>query len=289
MTRCDRVIGERSAPGPSAARKCFVWKAGRVFRRCAAAALVLLGCGSEPPGAGAAAGGSAPGSRDGAGSGAGGGPVAPLVDPLGRARCQAPDTASASPADIERAVAWINALPKPTSVACFVESLARPLKIYATDSTLSAQPAHSYRSPRVFIQLDKLWLSVVVDGDSSRLIEFGLLVDDQSTRSLKGELKLPLDAPVPSSTPFDRVRYDGGTSCALCHANEQQETAFGTAFSSDALRPRPESRVSIDSLRSERQACDWQVEPHRCEMLSAIFDGGTVTEVQFPETMRTFF
>lgn len=287
MTRCDRVIGDRSAPNQSAVRKTFAWKTGRAFCGCLVAVLVLLGCGSEPSGAGAASGASAGGATSMGGGG--GAPAAPSVNPLGRARCQAPDMASASPADVERSVALINALPKPTSVACFVESLVRPLNIYATSSTLSAQPADSQRSPRVFIKLDKLWLSVVVDGDSSPLIEFGLLVDDQLTRSLKGELKLPIDAPIAPSTPFDRVRYDDGTLCGLCHANEQQETKFGMAFSSDALRPRPEGRVSVDALRLEARACDWHVEPHRCEMLSAIFDGGGVNEVQFPETMRTFF
>jgi hypothetical protein len=48
-------------------------------------------------------------------------------------------------------------------------------------------------------------------------------------------------------------------------------------------------RVALDKLLAERQRCDWNVEPHRCEILSAVFDGGTVVEEVFPATMPTFF
>jgi hypothetical protein len=198
---------------------------------------------------------------------------------------------SASPGDVEQAVQLLNALPKPTSVACFVESLARPLTVYATSSPFSAQPALSPASPRLFIKLGQLWLSVVIDGDSSYLMEFGYLIDQEQMRSIKGELQLPLDAAIAPSAPFDRVRYQNGTVCGLCHLDEHQEmgVAFATAFSSAAFRPRPDSRVSLDNLRIANQTCDWQVEPHRCEMLSAVFDSGEVSEVPFPDTMKTFF
>jgi hypothetical protein len=42
-------------------------------------------------------------------------------------------------------------------------------------------------------------------------------------------------------------------------------------------------------LRSASATCNWQTESHRCEMLSAVFDGGIVIEEAFPEAMSTFF
>ena len=232
------------------------------------------------------------------GTGAGGSPstagnggVAAALNPLGRARCVAPSGVSASPQSIQEAVQLLNALPKPTTVACFVESLARPLTTYATSSPISAQPALSFVSPRVFIKVGPLWISIVIDGSSSYLIEFGELVDEIEWRSIKGELELPLYDLIADSAPYDQVRYNNGTVCGFCHNSERraENIPFENAFSSIAFRPRPDSRVSIDSLRIQEQACDWQLEPHRCEMLSAVFGGGVVEETPFPTDMDTFF
>lgn len=238
------------------------------------AVLVLQGCSAAPDDTRAPQGGS------------------PGVNPLGRPRCQAPAGVSGSPATIEEAVNLLNALPKPTSVACFVESLDRPLTAFATSSSLSAQPALSHRSPRVFLRLDKLWLSVVVDGESSYLVEFSQALDTEPLRTIKAELLLPLTEAVPQSLPYERVRFGTGTACGLCHTGETRAdgVSFTDAFASAALRPRPETRVSIDEkLRLESASCDWQVEPHRCELLSSIFDGGTVVEEAFPHAMPTLF
>jgi hypothetical protein len=218
-------------------------------------------------------------------------PPDPPTNPLGRARCQAPAGFDGSPRTIEDAVALLDGLPKPTSVACFVESLARPLAIYAVDSVFSAQPALSAQSPRVFIKIDQLWLSVVVDGDSSYLLEFGYRPSDAVPTSIKGELAFPLTEVIPPSAPFDRVRDDNGTVCGACHYSEErvEDVSFAEAFASVAFRPRPESRVPVETLRAESAACDWSVNPHRCEMLSAIFDGGTVNEAPFPDDLPTFY
>lgn len=250
-----------------------------------AAVFLTLGCGvpDDPAriGADPSVGGAGPIT------GAGG---AAAVNPLGRARCQPPSGVSGSPKTTQEALNLLNALPKPTSVACFVESLDRPLTVYATSSAFSAQPALSAASPRVFIKLDNLWLSVVLDGDSSYLIEFGEEIPADEPRSIKGELQLPIDQPIAPSAPYDRVRYGQGTVCGLCHYGEAAaEGSNLNAFSSIAFRPRPDSRVAIDSLKSAATACDWQSQPHRCEMLAAVFDGGAVAEVPFPESMSTFF
>lgn len=254
-------------------------------------AALALGCGApdpaQPIGDSSTAGGTSAGGALAGGGSAGGS----SANPLGKARCAAPLGVSASPRNTEEAVLLLNALPKPTSTACFVESLARPLTAYATFSVFSAQPALSVKSPRVFLKLGQLWISLVIDGESSYLLEFGTLLADDPSRSIKGELLLPVDAPVPASAPYDRVLYGTGTACGLCHTGEQRVASipFATAFSSIAFRPRPDSRVSIDELRAQAQVCDWQREPHRCEMLSAVFGGGAVSETAFPDSMATFF
>ena len=249
------------------------------MKRLAVVLLLLNACGSAEDG-------DQLGSR-----GSGGAPANPAnaPTPLGRERCRA-GSATGSPQSIDQAVSLLNALPKPTSVACFIESLDRPLFAFATNSPFSAQPALSTRSPRVFIKTGDLWSSVVIDGDSSQLIEFGHLLPG-TMRSIKGEVKLPLEAPLAPSAPFDRVRYAEGTACSLCHFHEQQETLPGVsgAFSSVAFKPRADTYVSLEGLRAEARACDWKAEPHRCEMLSALFDGGTVVESAFPDSMETFF
>jgi len=218
--------------------------------------------------------------------------VAPPKNPLGRARCQAPAGTSAAPRDSQEAVALLNALPKPTSVACFVESLARPLAIQATNSIFSAQPALSDASPRVFIKLAQGWISMVVDGDGSYLLEFGDIMADDPSRSIKGELQLPLEAPVAPSAPYDRVMFnDTVTTCGFCHYDERRADSlpFPTAFASIAFRPRADSLVGVDSLRTQYQSCDWQTQPYRCDLLSAIFGGGEVVELPFSPSLPTFF
>lgn len=211
--------------------------------------------------------------------------------PAGHSRCAAPIGVDAFPQTIEAAIELLNALPKPTSVACFVESLARPLSAFATDSITSAQPALSARSPRVFLHMGPLWLSIVLDGESSYLVEFSQQQQD-ANRSTKGELLLPLIAPVSASAPYERVAYNtGGTACGLCHYDEREESVPGMTgvFSSTAFRPRPETRVDLEVLRQDAASCDTRLEPHRCEMLQALFGGGDVLEVPFPETMETFY
>jgi hypothetical protein len=211
--------------------------------------------------------------------------------PLGRTRCQAPEGTSGAPRTIEETVQLLNGLPKPTSVACFVESLERPLDAFATKSVFSAQPALSAQSPRVFLRKGLLWTSIVIDGESSSLIEFGYMMVGERLQSIKAELALPLAAPVPPSAPYDRVREGEGTLCGACHFGERKvpELTFAEVYASEAFRPRPESYVSIEQLRHEAERCDVKAQPQRCEMLAALFDGGPVTETIFPESMLTFF
>ncbi len=258
------------------------------MRRLLALGLVTLACGGaeETTGSLPSAGGSASG-----GSGGSGGAPVDLPNPLGRYRCKAPVGANGSPQTIEEAVLLLNALPKPTNVACFVESLSRPLTIFATNSPFSAQPAFSNKSPRVFIKTGQLWSSIVIAGDASELIEFGYIIPN-TVRSIKAELHLPIQTAVPPNAPYNRVLFgESGTACGLCHGDEQLEKVgdLTNVFSSIAFKPRADSHVSLDSLRLEAETCSWQAEPARCEMLAALFGGGPVVEEAFPESMVTFF
>jgi hypothetical protein len=259
--------------------------AGAGVKRTTVASLVWLAVASAS--CSAADGGPAATTTGGSGAVAD-----PPKNPLGRPRCQAPAGVSARPRDTQEAVALLNALPKPTSVACFIESLARPLSIQATSSVFSAQPALSAASPRVFVRLGQSWLSMVVDGSSSTLLEFGDIVADEPTRSIKGELELPVQAAVAPSAPYDRVLFsETGTTCGFCHYDERRadNLPFPQAYASIAFQPRPDSLVSLASLRAEYQACDWTTEAYRCDLLWSIFGGGEVIELPFSTTLPTFF
>jgi hypothetical protein len=210
--------------------------------------------------------------------------------------CQPPAGVSGSPRTIEEAVTLLNALPKPTSVSCFLESLDRPLYASATNNFLSAQPAFSSASPRIFLRIEQLVLSVVPEGPGSHLIEFSYLIEGDA-RSVKAELGLPLADAVPAWAPYDHVRPTdsaglarGGTVCGGCHAQEERFQAidFATAFSSVAFRPNPSHRVQLETLAQAQKSCDARAQPERCAMLTALFDHGPVLQAEFPNTMLIF-
>ncbi len=197
---------------------------------------------------------------------------------------------SGSPRTIEDVVTLINALPTPVTLPCFLENLARPLRLFATKSVFSAQPAAGERSPRIFIFLDPLILSVVPEGDTSVLLELSVLESD--TRSLKGEIPFPVTEPLEPSAPYDRLLGNEGlTSCGFCHREEQPAAAlpFANAYISDAIRPQPISEVDLADVREQHRLCDADTEPERCDMLRALFDYGEIERGEFPPEMPTFF
>ena len=71
---------------------------------------------------------------------------------------------SGSPTTISEALILINTLPKPTTLACFLEALDRPLTLYMTESDRSLQPSPGPRSPRTFVLRGDLEMSFVVEG-----------------------------------------------------------------------------------------------------------------------------
>jgi hypothetical protein len=209
--------------------------------------------------------------------------------------CPPPLGVTARPRTIAESVALVNALPRPVTVACFLESLERPLFVNATRSFISLQPAIGTRSPRLFLMFEGMSVSVVPDGSGSKLLEFGEFVTPE--RTLKAEIKTPVVAEVKPADPFlSPIATSGSnagvsTTCRTCHAQEErwEPIGFADAYVSDALRPDPRSDVPLPGVAAERDACPDDDHGERCTMLRALFDHGEVSQRNFPETLPTIF
>lgn len=204
--------------------------------------------------------------------------------------CRAPSGVNAAPQSIDETVTLINALPKPLTLSCFLESLDRPLRISASESTFSAQPANGTRSPRVFLFSGPLVVSVVPEGPGLPLLELSEL--GPNARSVKAEIHFPVEGPLAPEAPFARVVQNGsGTSCGTCHGQEQPERTLNgtTVYSSRALQPAPQELVPVESVRGEAQKCDEAAEPERCVLLKAIFSHGAVEHQPFPADLPTIY
>lgn len=183
-----------------------------------------------------------------------------------------------APSTIEDLVALVNALPKPTSLPCLLESFDRPLSVYATTSVAGAQPAAGPENPRIFLFIGDLTMSVVLEGEASRTLEMSYAIGDR--RSIKAEVSFPVHDALPPSAPYDQIEFGNGTSCGLCHGGETRvdSIAFATAWASDAFQDEPEQALPFSFLRQSAIDCDPEVEGEagRCEMLDAIFGHGDV-------------
>ena len=196
----------------------------------------------------------------------------------------------APPSTVFEVIERVNELPRPVTLPCFIESLPRPLELNATDSFLSAQPAAGRRSPRAFLFADPLIMSIAFGGSGSRLLELGEARPDG--RSLKAEIEFPVTEELPRTVPFERILFvEGLTSCGVCHSEERPapDVMFTTAFESQAYRPQPSERVSLESLRVEHERCDSVLEPERCALLQAVFGNGAVSDRDFPAALATFY
>lgn len=209
--------------------------------------------------------------------------------------CQPPTGVSARPRSIAETVDLLNALPRPVTIPCFLESLDRPLHLNATTSFISLQPAVGRRSPRLFLMFEGMSLSVVPEGSGGKLIEFGQFVTPD--RTLKAEVATPITAEVQPGDPYRSPtsaagpRAGPGTVCRTCHGQEERATEidYAEAFHSVAFRPDPRSRVPVEAVRAERDACEAQDTGDRCAVLRALFDHGEVLPRDFPETLPTIF
>ncbi|MEM9457358.1 MAG: hypothetical protein AAGF11_24475 [Myxococcota bacterium] len=180
------------------------------------------------------------------------------------------------PATIEQVVDLVNALPKPTSLPCLLESLERPLAIYASTSTAGAQPATGPHNPRIFVLMGDLVMSVVSEGEARQTLELGLAIGER--RSIKAELVFPVEGMLGPEAPYEQVEFGVGTSCGVCHGAEAQVSTIdvATAWASDVFQDDPDQELSLSFLRQSARDCDPQAEPERCEMLGAIFGHGEV-------------
>ena len=164
---------------------------------------------------------------------------------------------------------------------------ARPLELVATTSVVSAQPAAGRTSPRIFILQPELALSVVPDGAGVTLLELSEWMTP--TRTLKGEVELPLTAPLTADAPFTRVHSSFSvTSCGLCHRNEAPHPSIDGGFISDAYRPEPNSLVPLTELSAQHAGCTDDDLGERCSLFHALFDFGTVRQGAFASDLELF-
>lgn len=206
----------------------------------------------------------------------------PIEDPVAQSDCSTPNHLALT--DIESVTDWLNALPRPLELPCFVESLPRPLYVNMTDGVISAQPANGTHNPRIFIFMGRLILSIVpqekADPDSNEpppnLLEMSYRTE--GIQSIKAELAFPIEKTLSYSDAYTRVIAPGYhvTICGVCHAHEEQVNSFdGVAvYQSQMLRPYFHSKVSIGLIKNEKEYCDKQEEPHRCAMLDAFVGDG---------------
>jgi hypothetical protein len=201
-----------------------------------------------------------------------------------------PADGPASPGTIEAFLDLVDALPGPTvDVPCVLQALERPLRVELTMNPLSAQPAASERSPRVFVRSGDLAISVVPEGDGRPLIELAEYRADLGL-SVKAELLFPVTLPLDRAMAFERVVDDElttGSLCGLCHWDEV-ELEPGV-FASTPLRPTLTTLVPVVDLRWEHRACDPATEPDRCAMLDALFGYGDVVASPFPASWPTIY
>ncbi len=251
------------------------------FLLCLYTLLLLSGCVAEPDGKGVSS------SSDGGSVSSE--PVMPSEP------CSAP--AGLSISDIDSVVQWINAMPKPLTLPCFVKSLPRPLFYNATNSLFSAQPGlgPNGRSPRAFFLFDNLTITVATqedigalgqwDPDGVKLLELSMRVPAPelcNPQSIKAELKFPIMDHLDAGAPY--VDLEG---CIFCHSNELIVDMIGDqpVRRSEMLRGQPIRDVSLAFMLDQYENCDPSYDEnewYRCEMLDAIFGQGKVLWKAFP-------
>ena len=219
-------------------------------------------------------------------------------------RCAPGPNATGAPRSIEQVVDLINSLPKPVSVACFVESLDAPLKIFASNSVASLQLSTGPEDPRWFIFSLPLIMSVTSDGPGAELLEMGVL-EPGNRRTLLGELRMPVEAEIKHALPYERIGQDLGTTCGFfCHQNEARDPSitFAKAFVSKAIRAAADSEVTLASLRDVLSRCKPPSgtaartsaatsagTSARCELLHALLVTGRGQREDFPADMPVGF
>ena len=189
---------------------------------------------------------------------------------------------------VEQAVAAINAMPRPARLECFVARLERPLRMNATDSLISFQPAVGRASPRLFLFDETLIMSVVVDGPGQALLELSEVV--APGRTIKAEIEFPVVGPVAISDPFTRIEDGAGTTCGLCHAPEAPSDRYPNAYVSAGLAFAERQRVFLTTVRAQYEAClalASDARDQRCRLFLGLMHYGPTEETDFPSEFGT--
>lgn len=204
--------------------------------------------------------------------------------------CTAPDEISNKPQSIEDVIRLINALPKPVTLECYLESLARPLELNASSSQLSVQRADSEKSPRFFIFQNNLISSVTLGSEGQNLLELSLLINEQ--KSVKGEIPFPVTDSLQTNAAYKNIlRNDNkGTRCGACHLEEVKavDPIDSAAFVSKAIKPFDYSRVDLEDLAAESHKCA-EDSSERCKLLRALMEHGEVLPKNFSNEMSMLF
>lgn len=224
----------------------------------------------------------ASGPVDGVGGSGGAAEVAAELD-----RCAPAPGTTGSPSSIAETVDLVNGLPPPVSLACFLEALERPLRLVATRSVFSAQPAMGSRSPRIFLFMEGIIHSIVPEGSARNLLEMGEATSPGT--SIKAELEFPITETITLATAFERLPLDDITTCAVCHDGHVPVAGLEGAFESEVLRPADRELVPLAELEGEARRCDGALEPERCALLGALFQHGEVIATEFPRSLPTIF
>jgi hypothetical protein len=206
-------------------------------------------------------------------------------------RCAPGPNATGAPRTIEQVVDLINSLPKPVTVACLVDSLDPPLKVFASNSVASLQLSTGPEDPRWFIFSLPLIISVTSDGPGAELLEMSVL-QPGNRRALLGELRMPIRAEIKHALPYDRIRNGVGTTCGFfCHQNEERDPSirFTEAFVSKSIRAAASSEVTLDFLRGVLSRCKSPTASARCELLHALLVTGRAQREDFPADMPVGF
>ena len=206
-------------------------------------------------------------------------------------RCAPGPNATGAPRTIEQVVDLINSLPKPVTVACFVESLDPPLKVFASNSVASLQLSTGPEDPRWFIFSLPLIISITSDGPGTELLEMGVL-QPGNRRALLGELRMPIESEIKHALPFDRINKGETTTCGFfCHQNEECDPRIriAEAFVSKSIRAAASSEVTLDFLRGVLSRCKSPTASVRCELLHALLVTGRAQREDFPADMPIGF
>lgn len=207
-------------------------------------------------------------------------------DPITGVGCNAP--AHLTLTDVESVTDWVNALPKPLALPCFIESLPRPLQVNMTESVFSAQPSNGRGNPRVFIFLERLIFSVVpqedFEPDEAQINLLEISFRTEGIQSIKAEIPFPVLETLSYGDAYTSAIIDPSvSSCGICHTSEVEVGRFDDTpvFQSQMLRPYDGFEITVGLLKNETKYCDALAEPHRCAMLNALVGEGDIYWQEF--------